>query len=240
MKLTIMKQVRMLVVFLPFFVFVICEINADDKKIKVAPFFQVESSEGTMYRVSYEYDFPGLDFVYISDIGKAPSKGRLNYVTNLKKIKFMKMDTRELLHEIIIENAVKTMSGGILDIAPEDRFSDALFYGNWSSGSGFLENSLKILNMQYDFSAKLYESNGTSYVRTTYRNLEGLSIWLQAQCAILLTYPQQNINNMRFSIQVVAREKRSHSKWRYTLSDKVVEAISKFRKELITKLEGQS
>jgi hypothetical protein len=213
------------------------QASAQQGPVNVRSVFEVPSTEGILYRVNFSYSFPGRQTVNISDIGTVPASGNLGYLSRKREIQVLDARSNAILHRITLANPIRLMSERSLELPAPDAFPKSALFGRWRHSGSFSSNAVTVLGRHFELGFFPYELDGRNYIRTTYQPLRPLPERLQAEVAVLLSYAKETKRPLDFAVRVKSRERRSHGEWREILSDRTVEALAKFRAQLIASLE---
>lgn len=203
--------------------------------------FQNTNKE-VVYKISYSYEFVGVNTIFIDGVGLVPSRGRLAYYSYDSKIVFREsMGGRVLALFSLIGSDVYTSVGAGPDFPDESEFSKTYRSGLWAFSSSFRLIANEALNKSFPSGYRAYSADSTNYLQTSYAPLKDLPSNLLGQIAILLSHPY-NVRNKDFEyrIQFVVREKRIQSgRWRYEIGEEVRKSAEDFINHLIGKLEEE-
>ena len=213
--------------------------SAQEAPVRLEEVFQVNTSIGPLYRVSYQYAFAGLDTIAVSDLGSVPASGKLTYLTSLETIEFRDPRTNALLHSASLKDATKVMSARRLAMPNAEDFPEAATFGFWKRKEDFAGRALQVLNEFFDLGVRPYPQGKEQFIVTTYRQLDPMPQRLQAEVAVMVRFSMQSPQPLRFAVHLTARERRSHSDWQEELSKETVTAIGAFRARLLSRLEGR-
>ena len=194
---------------------------------------------GLIYRVTYEYDFPARHRVFIDGVGAMPARGRLTYLSSGDTIRFLDTFGGQTLHTARIEDPVRFMGGNASDLPRESDFPEAYRQGRWVGKRSFAEAALSVLDRYFPSGYRAYRRADRQHFLTMFATLPPVSKRVTARVAVLLSSPADaNPNDVAFTMQFSAQERRSHSEWRSDLADDTEAAVQKFVSEVLVTLQS--
>jgi hypothetical protein len=205
----------------------------------MSPAVEFPTSQGTLlYRVKYEYAFDSYDNVFIDGIGELSADGELSYLTSGGPIRIYDTRGGKLLHSAAIIDPVRMMGGVDDDLPRESDFSEAYRQGNWSGVRPFADVALSILDHFFPNGYRANERENRQQFLTAFAKLPLSSERTTAQVAVLLSTPADaDPHDLAFRLRFSARERRSHTGWRFELGLETEEALQAFVTRVIDSLE---
>lgn len=213
--------------------------RAEKGEVTMGTAVEVPTDDGVLYRVSYEYDFPLRDSVYIDGVGTVSAQGQLNYLNSGESIRILDKFGGQTLHTVTIEDPIRLMGGDSADLPRESDFPEAYRQGRWSGTRPFADVTLAVLDRFFPNGYRAYRRTDRQHFLTMFATLPPVSERVRAQVAVLVSLPvDANPRDLAFTLQFSARERRSHSEWRRELADNTQGAVHAFVTQVLTALEN--
>jgi hypothetical protein len=209
---------------------------ADDIKVMAQPVLEINSSHGTFYRVTFDYDFSPRNSVEISGLGTVSAKGHLSYLTQ-EPIEFRDSDG-SLLHKISINDPIRLMGSQRLQIPEIDEFPQVALFGRIQNLEKFRHRALAILMERFPLGIRPFQTKKTNHILTSYHEIGGAVDGLYTRVAILLSYPNSAEPASEFELRMKISVRRSHSGWRDPSDEDRIDTASMYQKQILTDLEG--
>ena len=209
---------------------------ADDFMIKTQPVLEVNSSQGTFYRVTFEYDFSPRYSVEISGIGVVSASGRLSYLTQAPVE--IRDNDRSLLHTISIDDPIRLMGSSRLQIPEIDEFPQAALIGQTQHLEKFRQHALVVLMERFPLGILPFQTKKTNQIVTSFHEIGGAVDGLYTSVAVLLSYPNSAEPASEFELRMKVSVRRSHSGWRDPSDEDRIDAASLYQKQILTELQG--
>lgn len=195
------------------------------------------------YLISYEYDFPKRQQVFIKGIGDVAAKGAFKYLTADKQLEFRDGAVGDVLVRIPLEETVVVAASPPLLSIPEvkDFPPDAKPF-NWDSSVTLQQRAQVVLNKYFHLAPDSDCVGGMTDLRTTFTPLElkDLPTSVTAQIALLILYPCAP-NEAKYSFRVKSRvmEGRTHSdEFRSTKNPEIIRTADKFVDSIVAEMKG--
>ncbi len=206
---------------------------------KLSSAVEVPTTDGTVYKVSFEYAFRDRNTVYIDGVGTVPAHGRLGYLTSGNSIRFLDSFGGKPLYIIPIVDPVQMMGSEATDLPKETAFPEGYRQGTWISEKPFAIAALEVLDRFFPNGYRAYKRAERQFFLTTFAMLPPLDDRLTAKVAVLVSSPADaDPRNLRFTLQFVARERRSHTEWRENLGDKAQGAVQNYVSDILKGLQS--
>jgi hypothetical protein len=209
---------------------------ADDFIVKVQPVLEVNSSQGTLYRVTFDYDFSPLDSVEISGLGAVSATGHLSYLTQAPVE--IRDNDGSLLHTISIDDPIRLMGSQILEIPGIIEFPQAALFGQTQNIKEFRQHALAVLRKRFPLGVRPITVKETNHIITSYHEFPGVVDGLYTRVAMLLSYPNSAKPASEFELRMKVNIRRSHSGWRDPSDKYRIDTASLYLKQILTELEG--
>jgi hypothetical protein len=207
-------------------------------RVKVSTLVEVPAPEGPLYRVTYQYEFPERDTVFIDGIGTMPAHGELTYLLSAKSVRFLDAFGGRLLHTEPLEDPVRLMGGDTADLPREADFPEAYRQGRWAGTRLFADVVISVLDQYFPRGYRAYRRSDRQNFLTMFATLPPVSDRVTAAVAVLVSAPADaNPNDVVFTLQFQGRERRSHTEWRNELGGDTEAAVQKFIREVLAALQ---
>ena len=207
--------------------------------VKLGNAVEVPTTDGTLYKVAFEYAFRDRDTVYIDGVGTVPARGRLGYLTSGNSIRFLDSFGGKPLRVVPIVDPIQMMGSEATDLPKETAFPEGYRQGTWISDRPFAVAALEVLDRFFPNGYRAYRRAERQFFLTTFAALPPLDDRLTAQVAVLVSSPADaDPRNVRFTMQFVARERRSHTEWRESLGEKTQSAVQNYVSDIFKGLQS--
>jgi hypothetical protein len=216
-------------------------VGIDVKLKNVVKVLLTKDKQG--YLISYEYNFPQRQWVYIKGIGTVPAKGKFRYLTSDSQLEFRdRLDGEVLVRVPLQETVIVAATPPLLPTPDIKDFPKEALRFDWVSSATLQERAQIVLNKYFRLAQDSDCVNGSINMTTTFAPLEvkNLPPGTTAQIALLLSYPCiTNSGKYSFKMTFRAMEGRTHSDdYRQTKDSKIIQAASSFVRDLVSEMNG--
>lgn len=159
-----------------------------------------------LYRLTFDYDFPGRTRVVVLGFGEVAAKGSLSYLTPEKKLIFRDERGQDLLKVDL--KITGTPEGAASKMPAPDDFPPE-YKSYLRSGSLSAEYCNSVLNEFFESGYRPRLERGITYYVTAYQNLSGAPQGKIARMALQISTPYQAQGNpgaSSFQIQMIVQE----------------------------------
>jgi hypothetical protein len=206
----------------------------------LGPAFRISAPPRSAYILSFDYEFPGRSQIYIRGIGLVNAKGRLHYIHSGDTIEFLDAPDGKVLYTLPIEHSITMMGGGAPSIPDEAEFPKESRHGHWRGQNNFAEDALNVLEKYFHSGYRAYEKDNSLFYLTTFAECPPMDDGTRTEVSVLISHPTKaDAHDVPFTVAFVARERRSHTEWRDTLSDSSRKRSETFVDDLLTALQRQ-
>lgn len=213
--------------------------RAEEGEVTILTAVEVPVDDGPLYRVTYSYSFPSRQTVYIDGLGTVSGHGRFTYLESSPSVRILDRYGGEVLRMVAIGDPVRLMGKNIGDLPLESGFPEAYRQGRWRGERPFAEVALAVLDRFFPSGYRAYRRAERQYYLTMFQPLSIEDERVRAQVAVLLSMPADIArHSVEFTLQVTARERRSHSSWRSELSDTTRATVLSFVNDVLSELES--
>lgn len=209
---------------------------ADDFVVNSQPVLEVNSSQGTLYRVTFDYDFAPRNFVEISGLGAVSATGHLSFLTQTPVE--IRDNRGSLLYTISIDDPVRLMGSQVLEIPAIDEFPQAALFGQPKSVGDFRQHAMTVLMDGFPLGIRPQQTKKTGHIITSYYEIGEAVDGLHTRVAMLLSYPTSQEHGSEFELRMKISVRRSHSGWRDPSDEAPVDAASLYQIQILSELEG--
>lgn len=214
------------------------------ERVTVSMLIEVPTPEGLLFRVTYQYDFPGRDTVFIDGVGTMPARGELTYLLSGQSVRFLDAFGGRVLHTAPLDDPIRLMGGGTgtgADLPRETDFPEAYRQGRWAGTRPFADVVITVLDKYFPRGYRAYRRADRQNFLTMFATLPPVSDRVSAAVAVLVSAPAEaNPNDVVFTMQFYGRERRSRTDWREDLGADTEAVVQKFVGEVLAAIQSGS
>ncbi|NII26109.1 hypothetical protein HB364_13525 [Pseudoflavitalea sp. X16] len=190
----------------------------DTSLVKILGVIEKTTSSGKVLReVTFSYDFQGQSDVYISGLGRVPSKNSYTYLTTSSEIKFLSKDKSYVMARFDLNNTAEPMGAESVDLPKETDFPPQFRSDSYAPDTAFTEVLLTVIQKYFPSGFLPSQSGPINNCVTTYRNLAVQDPSLRGQLALKISQPYDvKSHKLTYRIQFIERDRpRLSDTWRY-------------------------
>jgi hypothetical protein len=165
-------------------------------------------------------------------------KGQLHHIHSGEKLEFLDAPDGRILYTATMEHAVTLMGGRAPTIPDEGEFPKEARHGRWRGNGEFADTALNVLEKYFRSGYRAYEKEESLFYLTTYADVPGVEDGTFTEVAVLITHSiRTEAHDAGFTVAFLARERRSHTDWRDTVSDLSKKRSEAFVDDLLSALQ---